>query len=285
MCIRDSDITLLPNKKSLINFIKDMKTSKLKSTGYIEKSLRISSKKELDLSIFRNIINIDATASKNITKNIFKLDDTNIRFENIDAINPNLTIYQDYNVSWKATQLENNKNRKDYFLEFLMKQASDNPDKNILVITPLSIQNDLESEESLRQFSNITYKHHRELKGVNSLGNNDICIITDTKNNLEIMKLKCFALFGIVPKIIKKEVKTNVIDENNRQLVIEQDCFDNPLCNEYLEQNRSAELYQCYKRIDRLGSDKKIVYYLGQNNLSEFTKESVLPIDLSLIHI
>ena len=279
---KTNDITLLPNKKSLINFIKDMKTSKLKSTGYIEKSLRISSKKELDLSIFRNIINIDATASKNITKNIFKLDDTNIRFENIDAINPNLTIYQDYNVSWKATQLENNKNRKDYFLEFLMKQASDNPDKNILVITPLSIQNDLESEESLKEYSNITYKHHRELKGVNHLGNNDICIITDTKNNLEIMKLKCFALFGIVPKIIKKEVKTNVIDENNRQLVIEQDCFDNPLCNEYLEQNRSAELYQCYKRIDRLGSDKKIVYYLGQNNLSEFTKESILPIDITV---
>ena len=278
---KTNDINLLPNKKSLINFIKDMKTSKLKSTGYIEKSLRISSKKELDLSIFRNIINIDATASKDITKNIFKLDDTNIRFENIDAINPNLTIYQDYNVSWKATQLENNKNRKDYFLEFLMKQASDNPDKNILVITPLSIQNDLESEESLRKFNNITYKHHRELKGVNHLGNNDICIITDTKNNLEIMKLKCFALFGIVPKIIKRKVKTNVI-ENNRQLEIEIDCFDNPLCNEYLEQNRSAELYQCYKRIDRLGSDKKIVYYLGQNNLSEFTKESILPIDITV---
>lgn len=279
---KTNDITLLPNKKSLINFIKDIKISKLKKTGYIDKSWHIYSKKELDLSIFRNIINIDATASKNITKNIFNLDDTNIRFENINAINPNLTIYQCFNVSWKATQIENNKNRKDYFLEFLMKQASDNPDKKILVVVPLSVQKILESEESLKQFDNITYKHHRELKGVNSLGNNDICIITDTKNNLEIMKLKCFALFGIVPKIIKKEVKTNVIDENNRQLVIEQDCFDNPLCNEYLEQNRSAELYQCYKRIDRLGSDKKIVYYLGQNNLSEFTKESVLPIDITV---
>ena len=162
-----------------------------------------------------------------------------------------------------------------------MKQASDNPDKKILVVTPLSVQKKLEIEESLKQFNNITYKHHRELKGVNYLGNHDICIITDTKNNLEIERLKCFALFGIVPKQIIKEAKTNVI-ENNRQLVIEQDCFDNPLCNEYLEQNRSAELYQCFKRIDRLGSDTKVVYYLGQNNLSEFTKESVLPIDITV---
>ena len=278
---KTNDITLLPNKKSLINFIKDMKTSKLKSTGYIEKSLRISSKKELDLSIFRNIINIDATASKNITKNIFKLDDTNIRFENIDAINPNLKIYQDYNFSWKAYGLEERKNILNYFLEFLMKQASDNPDKKILVVTPLSVQKILEIEESLKQFNNITYKHHRELKGVNYLGNNDICIITDTKNNLDITKLKSFALFGIVPKQIIKEAKTNVI-ENNRQLVIEQDCFDNPLSNELLEQDRSAELYQCFKRIDRLGSDTKIVYYLGQNNLSEFTKESILPFNIAV---
>ena len=278
---KTNDITLLPNKKSLINFIKDIKISKLKSTGYRKNSLYISSKKELDLSIFRSIINIDATASKDIIKNIFKLDDTNIRFENIDAINPNLKIYQDYNFSWKAYGLEERKNILNYFLEFLMKQASDNPDKKILVVTPLSVQKILEIEESLKQFNNITYKHHRELKGVNYLGNHDICIITDTKNNLEIERLKCFALFGIVPKQIIKEAKTNVI-ENNRQLVIEQDCFDNPLCNEYLEQNRSAELYQCYKRIDRLGSDKKIVYYLGQNNLSEFTKERVLPIDITV---
>lgn len=277
---KNNDVALLPNKNSLINFIKDIKTSKLKSSGYLEKSLYIYSKKEIDLSIFRNIINIDATASKEIIKATFNLNDTNIRFENINAINPNLTIYQDYNFSFKASQLEKKEKRFNDFLKFLKIKASDS-NKKILVVAPLSFQKILESEESLKEFNNITYKHHRELKGVNHLGNNDICIITDTKNNLDIMKLKCFALFGIVPKIIKRKVKTNVI-ENNRQLEIEQICFDDKLCNEYLEQNRSAEIYQCYKRIDRLGSDTKEVYYLGQNNLSEFTKESILPFNIAV---